>query len=52
MKVRSNMEVSMNLKELDKRISEILNTEYHSDEFFNQLFQMDKIKKLIRREDR
>ena len=40
----------MNLKEIDKQISEILNTEYHSDKILNELIQIIEIHQLIRSE--
>jgi len=37
----------MNLKELGKRIDEILSTEYHSNRIINKLIQKKEIEMLI-----
>jgi len=40
----------MNLKELDKRICEILDTRYHTNEILNRVMQAKEINTLLRGE--
>jgi len=41
----------MDLKELNKRISKILNTNYHANKMINELIKADKIHKLLRADE-